>query len=157
MLNHKQVFVGLTIFAVSACGGATPQSETETESTVSNVASAAPAAAPANEDPNHVATVQRTGKDGRTIETRELVGPDVQPQGTRPMRMDEIREIEAATGRAYREGDSVHGRARTSREPRRQSQDDIDSAENVRINREVRQSQDDYDAAENLRLNGGPE
>lgn len=63
-------------------------------------------------DPNRVETMQRTTSDGRTIETRELVGPDVQPHGSRPLRHDEVQEIEKATGRPYQEGDSIHGRAK---------------------------------------------
>jgi hypothetical protein len=59
-----------------------------------------------------VETVNRTTSDGNRITTKELVGPNVQPADARPLRADEIEEIEKATGRPYQEGDSIHGRAR---------------------------------------------
>lgn len=60
---------------------------------------------------NQVRTVERRTSDGRLIRTRELVGPNVLPADGRPIRADEIAEIEAATGRPYQEGDTIHGRA----------------------------------------------
>lgn len=156
MLSKKYFTIGVAFFMLSACGAATPKVDAKTEAETTNIALPAAAVSTAVEDPNRVATVQRIDKDGRVLEARELVGPEVQPRGTRPIRMDEIREIEAATGRPYQEGDSIHGRSRVSRNAR-PHQDDIDAAENARINRHVPEHQDDVDAAENLRLNGGPE
>lgn len=60
---------------------------------------------------DRVETVERVTSDGTLVQTRELVGPDVLPADARPLRSDEIEEIEQATGRPYQEGDTIHGRA----------------------------------------------
>ena len=126
------VLAGAAAVTVSACGGPAPKSGSN--AVTSNAAVAAPAqpavaqtdpatpqgatpanatapAAAAGQDRNRVETVERTASDGTRIRTRELVGPDVQPPGFRPLRADEVDEIEKATGRPYQEGDSIYGRA----------------------------------------------
>ena len=118
MRSYQYVLLGTAVLAISACGGAEQKANNSANAAAANQAAAPTVAPPVSEAPagnnaqNRVETMQRTTSNGNRIETRELVGPDVQAPGSRPMNMDEIQEIEKATGRPYQEGDSIHGRAK---------------------------------------------
>lgn len=111
MRSFRITVLGAAVLAVSACGGADQRaSSNEANETAQNSIAAQQPVQP-TDDRNRVQTIERTTGDGNRVLTRELVGPDVQARGARPLRADEIQEIERVTGRPYQEGDSIHGRA----------------------------------------------
>jgi hypothetical protein len=113
MPGLKSITICATALGIAGCGGAA----TKNNQGASNTAAPAPAsnsavsATPAPQEVDRVESVNRTTSDGNHIATKELVGPNVQAADARPLRADEIDEIEKATGRPYQEGDSIHGRA----------------------------------------------
>lgn len=107
MRGFAILMLGAATIATGGCrGGETANNSVNAQAPAATANSATPVA---NE--TSVQTMERTTSNGQQIQTKELVGPDVQPAGTRPIRQDEIDEIEKATGRPYQEGDSIYGRA----------------------------------------------
>jgi len=103
-------------FTIAGCGGAANKNNQNSSNAAaplpaSNSQGQTPSATANEQGGERVESVNRTTSDGNRIVTQELVGPNVQAHGTRPLRADEVEEIEKATGRPYQEGDSIHGRA----------------------------------------------
>jgi len=111
MRSFRITLLGATVLAVSACGGAGQKAGSNQANETAQNSIAAEQPVQPTDNRNRVETIERTTSDGNRILTRELVGPDVQARDARPLRADEIQEIEKATGRPYQEGDSIHGRA----------------------------------------------
>jgi hypothetical protein len=113
MPGLKSIVISAAALSLAGCGGAA----TKNNQSASNAAAPASSprsevsATPATQEVDRVEAVNRTTSDGNRITTKELVGPNVLPADARPLRADEIEEIEKATGRPYQEGDSIHGRA----------------------------------------------
>jgi hypothetical protein len=116
MRGFATLFMVSAAFTIAGCGGVATKnnqnaSTAATQPPVSNAQGQTPSATANEQGGERVESVNRTTSDGNRIVTRELVGPNVQAHDARPLRADEVEEIEKATGRPYQEGDSIHGRA----------------------------------------------
>jgi hypothetical protein len=109
----KSITICAAALVIAGCGGAATKNNQSASNTAApaTASNSAVSATPAPQEADRVESVNRTTIDGNRIVTKELVGPNVQAADARPLRADEIDEIEKATGRPYQEGDSIHGRA----------------------------------------------
>lgn len=105
------LMVAAALIAVGGCKGTATNNMTNAQAPVANPSGPTTSSTVSAANETRVETMNRTDTDGQRIQTKELVGPDVQEPGVRPLSYDEVQEIEKATGRPYQEGDSIYGRA----------------------------------------------